>query len=164
MNALELVKKFHDENPVAIRAAVLKGDDWGMVEQDMQSTSPIHYITDDYPLLFAEYHATSMMCQNDDDNTPQDKVGHTSSHDCLAEPILRGSGLHQLSAPGNITPGSILFDGSSSCSSEGRGDCESMEPHDPELTTVSTPSAISFAGTAADAAPSPTSMPHAAST
>jgi hypothetical protein len=104
---------------MVIRTAVLKEDDGDVVEQDMQSTSPINYITDDFPLLFAEYHAASTTRQDDDDNTPQTEADRIGSHDCLAEPILRGSGLHQLSTPGNVMPSSILFDGSSSCSSKG---------------------------------------------
>jgi hypothetical protein len=164
MSVPELVKKFHNENPMVIRTAVLKEDNWDTVEPDMQSTSPINYITDDFPLLFTEHYAANTMRQNDVNNTLQTEADRTGSHDHLAEPILGGSSLHQLSTPGNVAPGSILFNGSSSCSSEGRGDGESTEPHDLELATVSAPSIISFTGAAANAMPSTTSMPHATST
>jgi Chromo (CHRromatin Organisation MOdifier) domain len=164
MNALELVKKFHDENPMAIRTAVLKEDNWDMGEQDMQSTSPINYITDDFPLLFAKHYATSMTCQDDDDDTPQNEVDRIGGHDHLTESILGGSGLHQLSTLGHVAPGSILFNGSSGCNSEGHGDGESTEPHDPEFATISAPSIISSMGAAADAAPPTTSTPRATST
>jgi hypothetical protein len=39
-----------------------------------------------------------------------------------------------------------------------------MLPREPELTTISAPSIVSFMGAAANAAPSATSMPHATST
>jgi hypothetical protein len=144
--------------------AVLKEGNWDVVEPDMQSTSHFNYTTDDFPLLFTEHDAASMTRQNDDNDTLQTEADCIGSHDCLTKPILRGSGLHQLSTLGHAVPGSILFNGSSSCSSEGRGDGESTEPHDPELATISTPSIISFTGAAANATPSATSMPHATST